>query len=1184
MDHETPENVSERWLTPQALLDFVEELRQDGYNIGTAEFIAAQDLLFLLLARGENLENPQRMAGLLGPLLCSTPAEQVKFPQQFIRWAEQRQAVLLGQAKTKPETLNEALNVVSRRGLRWEWALFVGVVVVLIVSAWYFLRTSGQPGPNVAIPASPIIQIYEEAVSLLNIAVVAIGLLIFAGAAWWAWWRMTASQFLARRQSNSTPDIQQVAIHAATDAVHPSLLFLKLARLFRERVETSAPELNVPQTIAQSLQKGGWLSPVYASRRVPPEYLVLIDRRSGSDHLAQFVEGMVNRLCEHGVFITLYSFDGDPRVCFPAKGKSRGQSLRELAAQHENMRLLVFSETTGLLSPVNGKVAPWAHLFQRWTQRAVVTPEPRDFWGPREQEVGGQFTVLPMTPAGMETFLFILNGQLHPEEVSGQADGALPSALQDRPQRWIERDVPPLEQVDALLAELRAYLGKAGYLWLAAGAVYPELHWPITVYLGETLRDEDGSPLLEARRLIDLARLPWFRYGSIPDWLRERLIDDLSGEQQSEIRAALEALLVTAVQGRGEAYDLEIARRRRDWTSRLARPLLHLLTRQASLESPVQDHVFLDFMLQRLNLAVRVPEALRRQLFTKTQGQPGWKILSQWVSIHLIVAVASVIFYLQGSSKTQMDVFLGMLIILSLLTGLAQWLFLRRFWKLNGIVWICASGIAAFIIGLAYYVVFSAYKEYYFYFGLLPLLISGIWQARLLSRAHISSAYLWMIVNVIAGVINTIGALFFTFQSESLTLISYILLTLGESISYSLMTGWVLLTFFYQKDLIKVSLNRLIWILNSAVSFCVGLLSAAFFMIFVLFLIFSPIFSDSTNNNLAFSSFFMLTILTTVISYTQSIQLRNFSFALSNRWFWISSLVFFLASIINFLGTINEYISSQDSLAYAVIAGILSGIGQAFVWRQSGLKPFSLLIWFLCASLGWIATFLSLQSLTYLSIPNTPNTILLEFLFSATLYGILTAFPLIPMLREALRLQQSEWALEVIANLAKAGPQGRSASIFLRSHWVPIRFKKLRNDQAIHTDTGIYLNANTYSLHTSPQDPYLLGLVAREAKQMEQGRAQSDSIAGQLKAWQTGFSIYQSLTGSSYHPAMARLLTLSPDDSRENLALAKQLMFEVAGPQSRLRRMPLYPWSQEILFWLTRRKPKLRQESAAVVR
>ncbi|MFM9101530.1 MAG: hypothetical protein ACKOPS_09400, partial [Cyanobium sp.] len=60
--------------------------------------------------------------------------------------------------------------------------------------------------------------------------------------------------------------------------------------------------------------------------------------------------------------------------------------------------------------------------------------------------------------------------------------------LQGSATPWLERTPPAPAVAHELLRQLRAFLGPEGFYWLAACAVFPELHWTITVHLGQRLR------------------------------------------------------------------------------------------------------------------------------------------------------------------------------------------------------------------------------------------------------------------------------------------------------------------------------------------------------------------------------------------------------------------------------------------------------------------------------------------------------------------------------------------------------------------------------------------------------------------------------------------------------------------------------------------------------------------------
>lgn len=1021
MDGQTKESLSSGWLTPEALVEFIDELRRNGFNIGVADYIAAQDLLLMLAARGEKLENPRRAVSLLGPLLCSSPDEQESFSEFFRRWHERRLAKLGGQKAPDEETMAEALDDTAKSGLRWEWMLFAVGVIILSGTAWYlvqnFLRTEVRlPEPVLVAPDTS-----SDLAPLIQLATVAIGLLILAYVAWWGWWRHLANQFLQRRQSEGTPDIKQVSLIASDEALFPSLTFLSLTRLFRRRIPVVSRDLNVVKTVEESVEQGGWLRPIYDHVLIPPEYLVLVDRRSRFDHLAEFVEGMVKRLELNGVFITAYAFDGDPRLCFPLNGKGAPQTLNELAARYENMRLIVFAEAQGLLNPVSGRLPPWSRLFNRWVHRSVLTPESPASWGAAEHELQREFIVLPGTTDGLAALMGIVQGQLKMGEINTWADSTIPGTLQERPQRWIERDSPAAAEIDSVLEELRRYLGDEGYTWFESCAVYPELQWQITITLGQLLKDGEGQPLLHPKRMIDLARLPWFRYGLMPDWLRTRLILDLAPNREEEIRTALEALLVTAVQGHGEALDLEIAHQRREWTSQLVRPLLRLLGRKAPSDSPVQDHVFLDFMFQHLNLAVRVPAALRRQLFTYTGIDIGWKILLQWTGVNILIAIllsiVEGIFLVTIGTGTDTNLLpaISIGVLQGVILGLLQWRFLRRFWRFNGWLWILSSILVTVLVWWVRRISsepgISINLFSYSIYGLFSLSLLGIFQAGIMSRWKIQRTRLWLIATVVSGVINSFVSLLIMFAPEPSDWTLYTLYPLTFLINivvYSSVTGWFFLSLLHKRPVSTTWLLRPIWILMNPVGLGLSILVALFPLLLFPYL------------NAYVGLFLAIVISALMLSLTQALILRIYSLGRVRLWFlstfaailiWLASFTFAVSRFYDFSSFMNNLFSTENVIPMILVSlflGIATGLGQCYAWYRYQLRPFMILIWLLCTTIAWSLMFLEIPFLLTIPANFSPKSIDqvgILILVIGISYSMVTSLPLVTLAREALQHQ-----------------------------------------------------------------------------------------------------------------------------------------------------------------------------------
>ena len=95
------------------------------------------------------------------------------------------------------------------------------------------------------------------------------------------------------------------------------------------------------------------------------------------------------------------------------------------------------------------------------------------------------------------------------------------------------------DPLDPLCFGLRAQLGRFGYQWLCASAVYPRLRFAFSCYLGSALAQTHRRSPISEPEMLALFRLPWFRTGFMPQDLRIRLLADLEAETRE---AALSAI------------------------------------------------------------------------------------------------------------------------------------------------------------------------------------------------------------------------------------------------------------------------------------------------------------------------------------------------------------------------------------------------------------------------------------------------------------------------------------------------------------------------------------------------------------------------------------------------------------------------------------------------------------------
>ncbi len=742
------------FVDPEALVQFLDALRNVGYGISTEQYMAAQDLVLALAAQGAGAGDRERLRRMLGPLLCGTPGEQADFGPYFDRWADRLLPARSGgddtsdgvesQAHVDPPVRDlatelDAIGRTSRRFLMIVRPLAVLLAIALGVG-YFALRPSdgklelrstpdgavvrytrvdsvGVPDVSVLLACAstqdsvgvtpltlqlppgryavclaapdhrdtavtfdvkPRSVVYQD-VTLSPLgadtiidgrtdSVVAppvnvqtatatqvtppvnpgvgplvspdtsgdqltiiserprfrwlIGALLALALPWMVYrlyLLQRATEFVRRHvTSGEQPHLDRLSLPAVGASLYPPREIQQIASRLRRRVELPSPELNVGRTVAETLRHGGVFTPAFRRLQVSPEYLALVDRTTLADQQAALIDELLATLRAEHVFITRYFFDGDPRVCFPADPRSKPVSLGALAQRHHGHRLLIFGDARRFFHPITGALEQWTDDLRHWPSRALLTPEPALRWGRSEGVLGQELAVQHASAAGIAAAVAGTR-----EEAGSGADAAVhpapfPPLLQQRPARWIERAPPTGPETERMLEQLQQYLEDSGMVWLAACAVYPALGWKLTLNLGHELVTNYGERVLQADRVLRLARLPWFRYGYIPDWLRLRLLSFLTPQQEQQVRHTLERLLLAAVVGRDGAADLVVAAQHDTTIHEMIRPILRVLQRRSSSPSDaVQDFVFARFMRgqssERLTVRVsRVLPALRR--------------------------------------------------------------------------------------------------------------------------------------------------------------------------------------------------------------------------------------------------------------------------------------------------------------------------------------------------------------------------------------------------------------------------------------------------------------------------------------------------------------------------------------------------------------------------------------------
>lgn len=377
---------------------------------------------------------------------------------------------------------------------------------------------------------------------LLGWLALAVPLLLFLMVEWRAWRRRKLA--VQRHRSRRPPLTRPVAAVPEPSPFAPGAL-KEPARQLQRRETGEARVLAVEETISATIDARGYPTLRFRSLTRAPEYLVLIERSSHRDHQARLFNELAWALRQEDLPVVRFYFENDPRIV--TDEYSQRWRLSDLQSRYHTSRLLVFAQGNGFLHPVTGAPHPWVTRMHTWEKRAVLTAEPPATWGAREISLARHFVVLPATGDGL----------------SALVDSFEPDAETDLAY-WKRFDIAspqPSLLVQEAVEDLRRHLGSEAFTWLCACALYPELHWDLTLRIGR--HPAIGTGVLSEENLLKLVRLPWFRRGAIPDDVRVALMRQLDEETEiavrSEIIEILERNLAPDISLAGAQQRLDVA-------------------------------------------------------------------------------------------------------------------------------------------------------------------------------------------------------------------------------------------------------------------------------------------------------------------------------------------------------------------------------------------------------------------------------------------------------------------------------------------------------------------------------------------------------------------------------------------------------------------------------------------------
>jgi hypothetical protein len=457
------------------------------------------------------------------------------------------------------------------------------------------------PGPNKSQPPPMTALIDRELIRWSIIATPFIFFLIFE------WFNHRRRKLVLQKQRGEKPPfVYTLRIEGPDSKIFNSEQLYTAARRMRRRQIDSIYSLDVAATVAATSKALGYPTFRYKSGSRIPEYLVLIDRSSFRDHQAQLFDSLVQALKKEGLYVVSYYYNGDPRICCDQNDNC--VHIAQLQNKHADHHLLIFGDGDSIVDPLTGDLETWSSYFLHWQSRALLTPEAPERWGLREEALARHFSVTTADLKGLLALvdLYEKDGATGPRLLRESGNSLLPQELDKA----------------NLIQPLRNYLGEEVFQWLCACAVYPELQWGLSLFLGSLPCME--SDLIKEENLLRLAKLSWFRKGIIPDETRLLLISYLDKPKEKVIRAAIIELLeqtprTESLQNDGgnfsaNTYELNLAVER--WL--YSKDKSHLFNLRKVIIKLPKEQVYRDYTLIRFlesplnsRLALLLPKTLR---------------------------------------------------------------------------------------------------------------------------------------------------------------------------------------------------------------------------------------------------------------------------------------------------------------------------------------------------------------------------------------------------------------------------------------------------------------------------------------------------------------------------------------------------------------------------------------------
>ncbi len=331
----------------------------------------------------------------------------------------------------------------------------------------------------------------------------------------------------------------------------------RLADNLRQRQEGLRRNLDIPATIKQTIEQGGFPSVQWKMSSVPPEYLFLIDEQAPHSHQAALYAYLYEFLKGQDVHVVAFWYKTEFNR-FWNEEHPDGLSLEAVQGRYPFHRLLLMGDAHALMEPFARNKpelqAEKAQLFEHWKHRILLTPFPANSWTYVEDTLYQLFPMFSNNGEGLQSAIAFLDLERDEEDERAMPAFAQWQEAQDQPPRPPDANYRNWKKPRTYQEYLKN--DKALYRWLCALAVYPNPDWSLTIAIGNAI----GAPV-NLDNLQVLAHIPFLQGKAFSPRLRKELLAELDEETEKKAREAVKKELeAIAPQLKNSHANLELQR------------------------------------------------------------------------------------------------------------------------------------------------------------------------------------------------------------------------------------------------------------------------------------------------------------------------------------------------------------------------------------------------------------------------------------------------------------------------------------------------------------------------------------------------------------------------------------------------------------------------------------------------